>query len=61
MMKANGEVLTVSRESNEELYRAAGVHLGALGIILSVTLKCEPIFNIELRLYPITLKEVIRK
>jgi FAD/FMN-containing dehydrogenase len=60
LMKANGDVVTVSRQSNEELYRAAGVNLGALGIIITATIKCEPIFNMELRLYPIKLNEVLR-
>lgn len=44
MMKADGEIITCSKDSNPELFQAALLSLGALGIILNVKLQCEPSF-----------------
>lgn len=42
MMKANGEIIYCSRQSNPEIFKAALLSLGSLGIIINVTLQCEP-------------------
>ena len=44
---ANGRSVSCSAEQNLDLFRAALVSLGALGIVTEVTLKVVPDFNIE--------------
>ncbi|HEX8305987.1 MAG TPA: D-arabinono-1,4-lactone oxidase [Jatrophihabitans sp.] len=44
LVTAAGELLECSAEQNPELFAAARVSLGALGIITAVTLQCEPAF-----------------
>eukprot|EP00794_Sanderia_malayensis_P017007 gene17007-18720_t len=44
MMTADGNVIICSNESNPEIFKAALLSLGALGIILNITLQCEPAF-----------------
>lgn len=43
----SGEVLECSAEQNAELFSAARVGLGALGIIVQVTLQCVPSFRLH--------------
>lgn len=47
IMLANGRTVSCSVEQNVELFRAALVSLGALGIITEVTFKAVPAFRIE--------------
>lgn len=47
IMLANGRVVSCSAEQNVDLFRAALVSLGALGIITEVTFQAVPSFNIE--------------
>lgn len=47
IMLANGRTVSCSAEQNLELFRAALVSLGALGIITEVTFEAVPAFNIE--------------
>ena len=47
LMLANGQVVRCSKASNLDLFRAALVSLGALGIITEVTFKADQFFNIE--------------
>lgn len=44
LVLADGSVVTCSRRLRPELFDAARVGLGALGIITTVTLRCEPAF-----------------
>ena len=44
MVKANGEVVQLSRKNDGEKFNAAVVHLGALGVVTKVTLDMEPTF-----------------
>lgn len=46
-----------SKES--DLFLAALCHLGCLGVIVEMTLKVEPFFNLEIRQYPASLTEVV--
>ena len=46
-MTADGDVITVSRDTDETTYLAACLSLGALGVILSVKVQCEPAFHLE--------------
>ncbi|KAI9814204.1 MAG: D-arabinono-1,4-lactone oxidase [Pycnora praestabilis] len=47
IMLANGRTVSCSAGQNEDLFRAALVSLGALGIITEVTFKAVPFFDIE--------------
>jgi FAD-linked oxidoreductase len=47
LVTATGEILTLSRDENEELFLAALVGLGALGIISKVTLRCGAEFSLH--------------
>ncbi|MCL2769076.1 MAG: FAD-binding protein [Solirubrobacterales bacterium] len=47
LLAADGSLLQCSRERDEELFRAAAVGLGALGVIVEVTLRCVPAFNLR--------------
>lgn len=44
---ADGSLLTCSPERDPEVFRAARVGLGALGVIADVTLRCVPAFNLR--------------
>ena len=47
IMLANGHTVSCSAEQNPNLFRAALVSLGALGIIIEITLQAVPCFKIE--------------
>ena len=47
IMLANGKTVSCSAEQNHDLFRAALVSLGALGIIVEITFQAVPAFNIE--------------
>ena len=47
IMLANGRTVSCSGKQNVELFRAALVSLGALGIVTEVTFQVVPVFNIE--------------
>ena len=47
IMLANGRTISCSAKQNQDLFRAALVSLGALGIIVEVTFQAVPAFNIE--------------
>ncbi|KKK24799.1 hypothetical protein P175DRAFT_0431041 [Aspergillus ochraceoroseus IBT 24754] len=47
LMLANGQLVRCSGTSNQALFRAALISLGALGIVVEVTLQAEPTFKIS--------------
>lgn len=47
IMLANGRTASCSATHNQDLFRAALVSLGALGIVIEVTFQAVPAFNIE--------------
>lgn len=47
IMLANGRIASCSAKHNHDLFRAALVSLGALGIIIEITFQAIPTFNIE--------------
>ncbi len=47
LMLADGSTLTCSAEHEAEVFRAARVGLGALGVIVEVTLRCVPAFTLR--------------
>lgn len=59
LMDCNGKIFTCSRKENKEIFLAAVCGLGAIGVILTVTLQCEPSFNLEQRQFGTTLKDVL--
>ncbi|HEY5192313.1 MAG TPA: D-arabinono-1,4-lactone oxidase [Solirubrobacteraceae bacterium] len=46
LVLADGSTLECSRERDPELFRAAQVGLGALGVVAEVTLRCVPAFTL---------------
>jgi len=58
LLLASGEVVDVSATQNPELFKAAQVSLGALGIMLTATLRCVPAFLLHARETPMPLAEV---
>ncbi|OZM72556.1 FAD-linked oxidoreductase [Amycolatopsis antarctica] len=59
LVLADGSVVTCSAEDRPELFAAARVGLGALGVITTVTLRCEPSFTLAAREYPAPLESVL--
>lgn len=59
LMMADGTILECSESSNAEVFQAARVHLGCLGVILTVTLQCVPQFHLQETTFPSTLNEVL--
>lgn len=59
LMTANGTILECSESNQEDVFQAARVHLGCLGVILTVTLQCVPRFHLHEVSFPSTLGEVL--
>lgn len=59
LVTADGSVLTCSPTERPELFDAARVGLGALGVISAVTLRCEPAFLLEAHESPQPLDRVL--
>ena len=51
LVKANGEVVTLSREKDGDVFRAAVVGLGGFGVVTKVTLDIEPTYYIRQDVY----------
>jgi FAD-linked oxidoreductase len=47
LVTADGEVMTISESENPELLPAARLGLGALGVIVDVTIQCVPAFTLH--------------
>ena len=59
LVLADGSLRDVDADSDPELFAAARVGLGALGVIASVTLQCEPRFALAAAEAPAALDEVL--
>ncbi|XP_044080930.1 L-gulonolactone oxidase isoform X2 [Neovison vison] len=59
LLTADGTILECSESSNAEVFQAARVHLGCLGVILTITLQCVPQFHLQEVSFPSTLEEVL--
>lgn len=57
----SGDVLRCSRSEQSELFHSALCGLGALGVILEVSLHCEPKFYLHQLTYPSTLEAVLER
>ncbi|XP_015472228.1 L-gulonolactone oxidase-like isoform X2 [Parus major] len=61
LLLASGEILECSESLNAEVFQAARLHLGCLGIVLSVTFQCVPEFRLREVAFPSTLPQVGRE
>ena len=59
LVTADGQLRDVSAHAEPDLFRAGCVGLGALGVITSVTLQCEPAFALHAQESPAPLDEVL--
>jgi xylitol oxidase len=59
LINADAELLTVSRKENSHLFSAAGLGLGAMGIITKVTLAIQATYNMRQVLYQDLLFEQV--
>ncbi len=59
IVTADGEAHDVSASREPDLFAAAKVGLGALGVVTRVTLRCEPAFRLEERLAPMRFADAI--
>jgi alditol oxidase len=51
LVTADGEVVTLSRERDDERFRGAVVGLGAVGVVTSITLDVQPAFQVSQVIY----------
>lgn len=51
LIRADGEALWLSEAENAEAFRAARVHLGALGVVTEIELACVPAYNLGYRTF----------
>jgi len=61
LVLADGSVATCSASSRPELFNAARVGLGALGVISTVTLRCVPPFTLLADERPVPVDEVLER
>jgi L-gulono-1,4-lactone dehydrogenase len=61
LVLADGSVVTCSASSRPELFAAARVSLGALGVITAVTLRCVPSFTLLADERPVPVEEVLEQ
>lgn len=61
LVLADGSTLRCSPERDAEVFRAARVSLGALGVIAEVTLRCVPAFRLEGLDRPAPLAETLER
>ncbi|XP_073529935.1 L-gulonolactone oxidase-like isoform X1 [Phyllobates terribilis] len=59
LMTSTGEIFECSDSVNVELFQAARLHLGSLGVILTVTLQCTAAFHLQEIQQSSTLQEVL--
>ncbi len=59
LVTADGSVLTCSAEENADVFAAARISVGALGVITSLTLQCVPAFLLRAQEMPLPLGEVL--
>ncbi|MFD3808502.1 D-arabinono-1,4-lactone oxidase [Streptomyces sp. NPDC058619] len=58
LVTADGRLLTCSREENPEVFAAARLGIGALGVITAITLAVEPLFFLTAREEPMGFDRV---
>ncbi|AZM55990.1 FAD-linked oxidoreductase [Streptomyces sp. WAC 01529] len=58
LVTADGTILTCSADENPDVFAAARVGLGALGVISAITFAVEPVFFLTAREEPMTFEKV---
>ena len=58
-VNGKGEIINCSETENRELFKAAQVSIGALGIITEVTIQCVPIYKLAVKTTAGLMSEVI--
>ncbi|MER6676231.1 D-arabinono-1,4-lactone oxidase [Streptomyces sp. NPDC000983] len=58
LVTADGSVLTCSAEENPDVFAAARIGLGALGVVTAITFAVEPVFLLTAREEPMTFDRV---
>jgi len=58
MMCADGRLMKLSLNDNADVFYAALVSLGALGVIVSLKIQCEQAFRLHQVQYGLPLKDV---
>jgi FAD-linked oxidoreductase len=61
LVLADGSLVTCSASSRPELFAAARIGLGALGVITAVTLRCVPSFSLRADERPVPLPEILEQ
>jgi FAD-linked oxidoreductase len=61
LVLADGSVVSCSAEENPDLFSAARVSVGALGVLSTVTLQCVPAFTLAADERPMALDEVLTR
>ena len=59
LVMADGSPVRASAAENPDLFAAARVSIGALGVIATVTLRCVPAFRLAAAEFPMPLDEVV--
>ncbi|KAL6073147.1 D-arabinono-1,4-lactone oxidase [Balamuthia mandrillaris] len=59
IIDAKGETFYCSEDTRPDLFSAALCSLGALGIISTLTIKCEPLYNLHSTEYPMKLSDLL--
>jgi L-gulonolactone oxidase len=59
LVTADGSVLTCSEKENPEVFAAARIGLGALGIVTAITFAVEPVFLLTAREEPMPIDRVL--
>jgi L-gulonolactone oxidase len=59
LVTADGSVLTCSEKENPEVFAAARIGLGALGVVTAITFAVEPVFLLHAREEPMPLDRVL--
>ncbi|WP_128801725.1 MULTISPECIES: D-arabinono-1,4-lactone oxidase [unclassified Streptomyces] len=59
LVTADGSVLTCSEKENPDVFAAARIGLGALGIVTAITFAVEPVFLLTAREEPMPLERVL--
>ena len=59
LVTGTGEVISASETENPDVFAAARVGLGALGILTTLTFRVEPLFTLEAHEYPMRWSEAL--
>ncbi|POX59723.1 FAD-linked oxidoreductase [Streptomyces sp. Ru62] len=59
LVTADGSVLTCSEKENPEVFAAARIGLGALGVVTAITFAVEPLFLLTAREEPMSFERVL--